>query len=1163
MNNGFVRGKHCRQGRNRVRSIALAGAVMAGMTSAQAQIATLDKGHQLLLNGGLQIWGLNTDSFQYTFNYNNLTAANMNAVMYSHGQSNTGALSPGQKWGKWVDYHGNPSTALDATEMAHYSDLVAIQVGDEQQSDLESPTSATKAWFDAAHSSNLFTDKLLYVNSAYANDAGAYINFVASANPDAISWDAYPFGTTGVYPYNWLGKAQFFRRVALGSYIGATGSAPRPYGLYLQTYHGGDGARDPSDLEMRWQQFTAWTLGYTFVDCFTAGGGNTSLFNSGNGNSPHQPTYDQFKESARQSRNLGPALTRLISTGYGPSIVLGKDPSGNTNPVPVDWPVFNKANAPAGQQFLSSLSAVNLGTKNGGNPGDLYVGFFNPLLASDGDPAGEAYFMVTNALGAYLQDPTGLVSEYQQSVTLNFDFGTSGVTSLQRLRRSDGQLEILPLTRVSGGNGNLYQLMFTLDGGTGDLFKFNDGTPFVGAPAVGTRYWDNDGSASGNNTTTGAGLGGTGSWGASSSNWYDGTSTGMLAGNRDVVFMGTAGTVTLASAQAVNSLAFKSNGYTLTGSTLTMNGSVVTVDNGMNATIGSVVAGTVGLIKNGSGTLVLGGANTYGGGTIVNGGMLRVGSDANLGAVPSALTSNVTLNGATLQFAGSFTLGSTRGINIGTDGGTIDTQGFDVTFSPTNGFRGGDLTKVGSGTFFASATTGGANTLWTGNLIIKEGTWKIIASDGLPYNPTSGVLRPAQVTLDGGTWQWGANVNVTNGNRGITVGAGGGTIDTQGFNVTWSGPITGSAATAVLTKAGSGSIKLRSAAFESDYVGALNVAGGTVQLDGGRAMGDLAAVTLANTAGVTLSVTAGDETIGSLAGGGTLGGNVSLGAQTLTAGGNGKSTTFAGVISGANGKLVKVGTGTMVLAGANTYTGGTTVSAGTLELGAGGTVGSGGVVVQGGVFRLASGGPTAVLSSLVLAGGKADLTDRRLVIDYTTGNDPVASVVSALLAGRNGGAWDGVGIISSSAAGDAQKRTAIGWAEQSDMGVSSWGGTGVDATSLLLRYTYYGDANLDGKVNADDFARADRGRAKGLSGWVNGDFNYDGTVNAADYLLMDSTYVSQGGPLSPALLAEREAQFGIQYVNELMAAVPEPTGMGLCGAAAMVAGMRRRRQRPK
>ena len=71
--------------------------------------------------------------------------------------------------------------------------------------------------------------------------------------------------------------------------------------------------------------------------------------------------------------------------------------------------------------------------------------------------------------------------------------------------------------------------------------------------------------------------------------------------------------------------------------------------------------------------------------------------------------------------------------------------------------------------------------------------------------------------------------------------------------------------------------------------------------------------------------------IGSLTGGGTVGGNVILGAATLTVGGDNTSpAAFAGAISGTGGSLTKIGSGILTLTGANTYSGHTTVSAGTL-----------------------------------------------------------------------------------------------------------------------------------------------------------------------------------------------------------------------------------------
>src|SRR3954463_3881669 len=561
-----------------------------------AQIATLDKGHQLLVDNGLQIWGLDQCA-GCSFNYNGLANANFNGVVWSWNVDNAPhpkltSLSSGQKWGKWQDPNISPASALDATETSKSADLLALQVGDEQQSDLENPNGVTNAWFQAAHSGNYFQNQLLYVNSFYVGSDAAYANFIASAKPDAISFDSYPFDSPYgniIYPHNWLAKAGQFRRQALSSYLGIGSNAPRPYGMYLQTYaSSSEGTRDPGDVEMRWQQFTAWTMGFTFVDAFTVSG-SSSLFNGGDMNSPTQPRYSQFAETARQGRNLGPALTHLISYGYGPSIVVGKDAAGTPNPVPGDWLPFNKSNAPPNQQYLTSVAATNIGTKNNGQPGDVYIGFFNPLLTSYGDPTGTAYFMVMNALGPYLNDPTATVADCMQRIALDFDFTGSTITSLQRLRRSDGQVEIVPLTHLTG---NQYRLTFDLEGGTGDLFKYNDGSPFVGVqfPPI-TSYWDNDATAGNNNTGTGAGLGGSGNWDTSANKWFNGSSNASWAANDNAVFWGTAGTVTLTAPQSVTSLSFKSNGYTMTGSTLMMTGSNVNVDSGATATINSAVAG--------------------------------------------------------------------------------------------------------------------------------------------------------------------------------------------------------------------------------------------------------------------------------------------------------------------------------------------------------------------------------------------------------------------------------------------------------------------------------------------------------------------------------------------------------------------------------------------
>src|SRR5207245_1366806 len=75
-----------------------------------------------------------------------------------------------------------------------------------------------------------------------------------------------------------------------------------------------------------------------------------------------------------------------------------------------------------------------------------------------------------------------------------------------------------------------------------------------------------------------------------------------------------------------------------------------------------------------------------------------------------------------------------------------------------------------------------------------------------------------------------------------------------------------------------------------------------------------------------------------------------------------------------------------------------------------------------------------------------------------------------------------------------------------------WAGQTITGTDVLVMYTYGGDANLDGKINIDDYVRIDQGIAAGLTGWSNGDFNYDGKINIDDYTtVIDSNIGNQNG----------------------------------------------------
>jgi hypothetical protein len=67
---------------------------------------------------------------------------------------------------------------------------------------------------------------------------------------------------------------------------------------------------------------------------------------------------------------------------------------------------------------------------------------------------------------------------------------------------------------------------------------------------------------------------------------------------------------------------------------------------------------------------------------------------------------------------------------------------------------------------------------------------------------------------------------------------------------------------------------------------------------------------------------------------------------------------------------------------------------------------------------------------------------------------------------------------------------------------------------VVVKYTWDGDANLDGLINADDYFQIDSGYITQAKGWYNGDFNYDDIINADDYFLIDSAFIGQTGPLA-------------------------------------------------
>jgi fibronectin-binding autotransporter adhesin len=105
-------------------------------------------------------------------------------------------------------------------------------------------------------------------------------------------------------------------------------------------------------------------------------------------------------------------------------------------------------------------------------------------------------------------------------------------------------------------------------------------------------------------------------------------------------------------------------------------------------TFDGVISGSGTFAQIGTGTTILTAANTYAGGTIINGGVLAVAADANLGAAAGGLA----FGGGTLQFLSAFT--TNRAVTLNAGGATFDTNGNDAALAGVIGGSGG-LTKIG------------------------------------------------------------------------------------------------------------------------------------------------------------------------------------------------------------------------------------------------------------------------------------------------------------------------------------------------------------------------------------------------------------------------------------------------------------------------------------
>jgi hypothetical protein len=183
------------------------------------------------------------------------------------------------------------------------------------------------------------------------------------------------------------------------------------------------------------------------------------------------------------------------------------------------------------------------------------------------------------------------------------------------------------------------------------------------------------------------------------------------------------------------------------------------------------------------------------------------------------------------------------------------------------------------------------------------------------------------------------------------------------------------------------------------------------------------------------------------------------------------------------------------------------------------TIGSGGVAT----LTAEGGANVLTVTSLDITGtGTLNLNDNSLILDYAS-TSPIATVQSLLRRGYNGGAWNGDGIMTS--LGNAST-FAPGFAEASDVAPGgSFNGQPVDRTAVVVRFTRYGDANLDARVDFNDLLEMAQNFGSDVSAvtggsWRHADFTYDGVADFNDLVKLAQNY-NTSLPAAPALAAQQ------------------------------------------
>jgi autotransporter-associated beta strand protein len=352
--------------------------------------------------------------------------------------------------------------------------------------------------------------------------------------------------------------------------------------------------------------------------------------------------------------------------------------------------------------------------------------------------------------------------------------------------------------------------------------------------------------------------------------------------------------------------------------------------------------------------------------------------------VNNTVSANVTVGTGT---QGSITLENNLIVTTNNSTGTLF---ISKPINETGGAK--NLTKEGIGVLNLNSI----NT-FTGKTTVNGGVLQIDGDDRLGTAPGSVVAD--QLTLNGGTLRTFAAFTMDD-KRGITLGAGGGSIDVTTGNLTYSGIITGNGG---LTISGDTNDRALVLGGANDYTGSTTISSGVLRLGASGNIAGSSNLVINGSGNFNVRNTANWTYSGNITGDGTgqinlntgtnatLAGNIS-GVANINAGTSGTSTAISGDISGATNLTVQSNGTILTLSGSNSYTGTTTVNGGTLIIASSGSTSASSTVTVNNTSSLVVNGTVngALLAnaSTTVSGTGSILGNAEIRGTHNPGNSP-------------------------------------------------------------------------------------------------------------------------------------------------------------------------------